>query len=276
MNEFDSNRGSAGGPWQSWGPPRIVALAFVLLAGNFVWQIAIYATGGGLYATVLAGAVPGVFLPLLWLVRAGKLSLADLSLDRPRPLTLLASAGVAAATIVPVSVLAEFSLRLHPVDPDWVRLFREGLPDSPLEYALAFAAVVVAAPLAEEIIFRGLLHRLASRLWGGPAAAATSSLVFAIVHAEPWVLLGLVGVGLMLALVYERTRSVTACWVAHGVHNGISMGVMLASGEIVTEPGPIGVAQWGWAGVSLLAVVLLARWLKPAATSRKPEDPDRY
>ena len=58
---------------------------------------------------------------------------------------------------------------------------------------LAFGAVVVVGPLAEEIIFRGLIHRVFSRTWGPWPAIIASALVFGLVHGEPWYLLGLVG-----------------------------------------------------------------------------------
>lgn len=263
--------------WGSWSQGRILGLALLLMAGNFFCQLMIYGTGGGLFLPVLVGAVGGVILPLAVVVRRARLRFgADLALDNPGLRNLLLSAAIAVATLYPTSLLAELSLRLHPADPKWALLFRENLPDSPAGYALAVVAVVLAAPLAEEIIFRGLLHRLAARLWGGAAAAVLSSLAFGIIHSEPWFLFGLVGVGLMLALVFERTRSLTACWVAHAVHNGIALGLMISSGDVVTEPSPIGAQDWGWGAVSLVALAALLRWLRPNPISRTAADPDRY
>ena len=45
------------GPWNTWGNGRIVGLAALLIAGNFLVQIIVYAAGGGLFAPVLAGAI---------------------------------------------------------------------------------------------------------------------------------------------------------------------------------------------------------------------------
>jgi membrane protease YdiL (CAAX protease family) len=54
------------------------------------------------------------------------------------------------------------------------------------QFATLFFVMVVAAPLAEETLYRGvLLHRWARR-WGTPAGVALSSAAFAIGHAE-WV-----------------------------------------------------------------------------------------
>lgn len=263
--------------WSTWSPGRILVLAVLLIAGNFIFQILFYGMGGGLFLPVLAGTAFGVFLPLLLMIRKGGLRInRDLGLNYPGPGPLLAAAAVALAALVPTSLLAELSMRMHPVDPSWVALFNDNLPSSPLGYAAAFVAVVLAAPLAEEIIFRGLLHRLASRLWGGVAGTILSSLAFALIHGEPWFLFGLVGVGLVLALVYETTRSVTACWVTHAVHNGISLGLMISREEVVTETGPIALQDWVWCGLSLAVLLGLVRWLRTESISRKPATHDQY
>ena len=266
-----------GGLWLSWSTRRILGLALMLIVGNFFFQILFYGTGGGLFLPVMAGAVAGVLVPLLLVMRSHGLSMSrDLGLDNPGAGVLVAAAAVAVAGLVPTSLLAELSLRMHPVDPTWVLLFQENLPHTPVAYVTAFVAVVVAAPLAEEIIFRGLLHRLASRLWGPIAAIILSSLVFGIIHSEPWFLLGLVGVGVMLAVVYEATRSVTACWVTHAVHNAVSMGLMITSEEIVSEPGPITLQDWSWCAISLLALFGLLQWLRRRVTSSRVAVRDRY
>jgi len=153
----------------------------------------------------------------------------------------------------------------------------ESMPDGPAAILLAFLTVVVAAPLAEELIFRGLLHRLASRMWGRWPAIMISSLVFRIVHGEPWYLFGLIGIGVVLAVVYEATGSVLACWVTHMVHNGISLAMMLWSEQATAEILPLTFTDWLVAGGSLVLLVLLSAFLlqswRPAPAIRNPDQP---
>jgi len=270
MNDRHRHRREPNGNlWLDWSRGRIFGLALLLTAGNFFFQILFYVAGGGLYLPVLAGSVLGVFLPLYLLARNfGFEARRDFSLNLPRPGVLVASALLAIAALVPTSMLAELSLRLHPVDSQWLRLFEENLPRSGGAIALAVVAVVVVAPLAEETIFRGLLHRLAASLWGGLPAALVSALVFAVVHGEPWFLFGLVGIGLVLAFVYEATGSLTACWVTHAVHNGVSLGLMLTSDEIVPEPTPLTTGDWVWCAASVVALLVIGRYLKDYGWSR--------
>ncbi|MFN2371824.1 MAG: lysostaphin resistance A-like protein [Candidatus Krumholzibacteriia bacterium] len=247
--------GPVPGLWHDWGRAPILALTVFLLLANLTVQLLAYGLGGGLMLPVLAGALLGVVAPLEMLRRRGLLApAADLGLDRPRPATLGLVAVVALAGLLPTSLLAEGSLRLHPIDPTWAALTNEHLPRGAGGTVLAVLAAVVAAPLAEEIVFRAFLQRLAASVWGPWPGLVVAALAFGLVHGEPWYLFGLIGVGLVMGLVWEATRSLTACWLAHALHNAVSLGALLASGGIRLEPADYGPGDWGLVAAS--AVVL--------------------
>lgn len=251
-----------GGIWQRWSRLRIFALAVLMLVGNFLGQLVVYGLTGGLSWPVLAGGVLGVGMPLLFLARSGELDLRrDLGWHLPTGREAGLVAILALVSIPATSLLAEFSLRLHPADPEWVRLLNDQLPRSGGEFVLAAFALVVVAPLAEEIVFRALIQRLAGSLWGTVPAVAISSLFFAIAHAEPWFLLGLVGIGLMLAVVWETTRSLPAVWLAHALHNAFSLGMMVSLGGVTAETGGLDATDLLLAGGSLVLAVLVGRQL---------------
>jgi membrane protease YdiL (CAAX protease family) len=250
------------GLWETWSRGRILGLATMLMAGNFFFQVLFYVAREDLFLPVLAGAVAGVLLPVTLIARRWGFSLRrDFGLSASHPVILAAAALMAVCSLVPTSLLAELSLRLHPADPQWENFFQEHLPTTTFEIILAVVTVVAVVPLAEEIIFRGLLHRLLSSLWGAAPAAVISAIVFGIVHGEPWFLFGLIGVGLMLAFIYEATGSVTACWVAHAVHNSISLWVMLNNEGGIAESQSVTGQDWGLAAVSVLGMLLVGRFL---------------
>lgn len=250
------------GIWKRWSRLRIFALAVMLLVGNFLVQLVVYGLTGGLSWPVLAGGVLGVGAPLLVLARSGEMDLRrDLGWRSPTVREAVLVAILALVSIPATSLLAEFSLRLHPADPEWVRLLNEQLPRGGGELLLAAFALVVVAPLAEEIVFRALLQRLAGNLWGAVPAVVISSLVFAIAHAEPWFLLGLVGVGVMLAVVWETTRSLQAVWLAHALHNAFSLVMMTSLGGVTAETGELAATDLMLAGGGLVLAVLVGRQL---------------
>jgi membrane protease YdiL (CAAX protease family) len=81
---------------------------------------------------------------------------------------------------------------------------------------------LVLAPVAEELLFRGVIYawvRQISRPW---IAVLISSLLFALVHANLLAFLPLFLFAVMLALLYEKTRNLLACITAHAVFNGLN------------------------------------------------------
>jgi membrane protease YdiL (CAAX protease family) len=90
---------------------------------------------------------------------------------------------------------------------------------------LALLVTAVAAPLCEEAFFRGMLFRLLRRrapLW---AAVVLSAMAFGLAHASPAVSVALLPVftymGIVLALVYAWTGSLTNTVLLHALNNAV-------------------------------------------------------
>lgn len=108
----------------------------------------------------------------------------------------------------------------------------ESIGTRPWQLVLTITALVVLAPLGEELLFRGLLLRaLARRLRFWPAAIV-SSLLFASAHADAYLLwpraIALVLTGLALAWIYRR-RGYWASVAAHATVNTIASIALVAS-----------------------------------------------
>lgn len=82
---------------------------------------------------------------------------------------------------------------------------------------------LIAAPLFEEFIFRGLIFGGLRRSFGVWPATLASAAVFAIMHPAVS-LLPVFVMGACAALVYERTRSLLAPMLAHAVYNACAIG----------------------------------------------------
>ncbi|MBD8018427.1 CPBP family intramembrane glutamic endopeptidase [Kaistella pullorum] len=79
---------------------------------------------------------------------------------------------------------------------------------------------VVMAPLFEEIIFRGIIQKGLINKGMKPAAAILiASVVFGIVHGNPWQFVGAVLLGVVLGLVYHRTKSLLLPILLHAFNN---------------------------------------------------------
>ncbi|MBC8425328.1 CPBP family intramembrane metalloprotease [bacterium] len=216
--------------WSRWSTPRLTMLAVLWSAANLVLQMVTYSYTGDMFAAVGTGGLLVLGLAVL-VVRGQNGSLSrDFDLDRPPLATALLAILAAVAALLPTSYLAGLSYGLHPPSSEWATFFNEHFPTTTPRIVIAVVAVTVCGPVAEELVFRGLVYRIGRRYWGYLPAALISALIFGLAHGEPWFLFGLVGLGLLLAHIYEKTRSLTACILTHAAHNGISLLLLFAQG----------------------------------------------
>jgi len=108
----------------------------------------------------------------------------------------------------------------------------EDIGTGPWELILTVTALVVLAPLGEELLFRGLLLRGLTRRMRFWPAALVSSAFFTAAHADAYILwprtISLLGTGVTLAWVY-RTRGYWGSVAAHATVNTIASIALVAS-----------------------------------------------
>jgi len=81
---------------------------------------------------------------------------------------------------------------------------------------------IILAPIAEEVIFRGILYP-AIRQAGFPRLALWgTSLLFAAIHMNIATFVPLLVLAMLLALLYERTTNLLACISAHSLFNAMN------------------------------------------------------
>lgn len=90
------------------------------------------------------------------------------------------------------------------------------------EYTLAFLTLVILAPLAEEVIFRGYLYgklRKTASIW---LALPITSLLFAVVHGQLNVGIDVFALSVVLCSLREITGSIWAGVLLHMLKNGLA------------------------------------------------------
>jgi membrane protease YdiL (CAAX protease family) len=118
----------------------------------------------------------------------------------------------------------------------------------PRELALSFVALVLAAPLGEELLFRGLVQRgLAPALGGAPAAAA-AALAFGVAHADFALGLAAVFLGVYLGLLALAADSIRVAIAAHALNNAAAL-IETAAG--LRRPAG-GAVLWAWIAFGLV------------------------
>ena len=96
--------------------------------------------------------------------------------------------------------------------------------------ALFFVAVLVcvAAPIAEELFFRGFCFTALRRWIGVAGGAIATGVIFGLIHAGSADVVFLVPLGVfgtLLCLLYHRTGSLLPCIVLHALNNSLALGV---------------------------------------------------
>lgn len=90
--------------------------------------------------------------------------------------------------------------------------------------------VVVAAPLAEEVFFRGMLQRTLARHWPIWPAMLVTSVLFGVSHFQVLQLPALASFGLVLSLVAHRTGRLGRSIWAHVGFNATTVAALLLGG----------------------------------------------
>jgi membrane protease YdiL (CAAX protease family) len=214
-------------PWEPWeAVPVIVAALATAVVASVVFAAALGGPGGSaLLLTSITFQASLMAFTLLWVAVRHRGRLPALGLGSRRTAADVAMGawlgavlfGLAAFAVLP---LLQFLWRQVTGDPA-PAINQPILPSDPTpgQIVLGVASVVVGAPVAEEIFFRGFLFgSLRGRLSFFPAAAISAA-AFALFHVQPLLVMVMLFVGIALAFLYEWRRSLAVPIAAHAIFN---------------------------------------------------------
>ena len=96
-------------------------------------------------------------------------------------------------------------------------------PDSTLGHLFLFLAVVIVAPIGEEIVFRGFLQKFLENYWKDiTRAVLVTSLFFAMIHFNPYWTIQIYLLGVVLGFLAWKTKSVVPSIILHSINNKIT------------------------------------------------------
>lgn len=235
MNEV---RAGTERPCRAWGPAASLAWGLAAVAAWLAAQIALGdwmagwfdAEGAQLasYAPFVAIVTIGsAIVPLVVVaaaVRSAGCSVVDyLGLRLPAGQYLLLGLLALAVVLPLVDFLSWFAG--YPVTPPFVvDLYTTARESGAL--LLVLVALVIAAPLVEEVVFRGfLLPGLASSAIGASGALVLTSGIWALLHAQyqPFYLIQIMVLGVVFGWLRLRSGSTALTIILHGILNFAAM-----------------------------------------------------
>jgi uncharacterized protein len=116
------------------------------------------------------------------------------------------------------------------VDPPSEQL-PSGLENADQNLLVAIATgmlLIVVAPLAEEIFFRGFLYQAFRNSFGVLPGALLSAVIFGAIHFEFFKLVQLAILGVILALLFEKTQSLWSPIMLHALNNSLAFAYLMS------------------------------------------------
>lgn len=219
--------------WRLLSPPGAVLLAFLLLAVG-AGSLSALSLSDASVAAVLSSATSLLLLAFgfgLWRLLPGHERRLTSASKGSCPGVVLAGVGMGLAL---VAGTAGIMVAGSALDPAVERRLEDVEPigTAPWQLGLTLLALVVLAPLGEELLFRGLMLRALVRVLRFWPAAFVSAALFTAAHLDAYVLwpraISVFATVVALAWLY-RQRGYVAIVVAHGVVNAVAFVGLLAS-----------------------------------------------
>jgi membrane protease YdiL (CAAX protease family) len=202
---------------------------------------------------VLASSVLGSLAALTLGILAGRRRplRSALRLDRHTGAGWSALAPILLGAFVLTMQLVSLTHRVWPPPPFFLHLMEQiGEPSSASERLLTLLLAGVMGPVAEELLFRGLiLHGLAGR-YGERTGIIVSAMLFSVYHLNPWQGVAALQLGLLLGWLTCRSGRIG---YAIALHCGNNLIALLVVGLIPDQAAGAAEAQ----ALSVLSVGLL-------------------
>ena len=216
-------------PWR----PRDVAIAtvgtlvaFVVLVGVAVGISAIGDERGvGSFPVWALAAFYIVLIAMVWNFSVRKYRAGWRTLGFRAPASRWSFALAAAVLLASLLLIGAYRLATDHLPVTWLR--PGDVPPEVFGYGLERVAngfaVVVVAPFAEEMFFRGFVLGGLAAAFGDPRAIFVSSALFAAMHASVGTFIPLLMAGMLLGWLYLRTRSIWPPIAVHSAQNALAI-----------------------------------------------------
>lgn len=260
---MESNRRSA---WADLGVLAAILMGATLAAGIVVFVLIASGVEPGsgpmLFASYTTQFVFAVAGGIVWLKRgngggAFRLRLGVSWADGP-----LILAGIVVATAAGIVI--------EPLLDAMPEHYLEKLNSMIGRGGWAIATTVVAAPILEEVFFRGLVLESLSRRWSARWAVLGSAALFGVVHLPilPQMVNAFV-IAIVMGYIYLITRSLIPVIAIHFINNGLAYMALELYGSLnVTTRELIGNDAIYWIVYGVSAVVLVASLVAMDAKAR--------
>jgi membrane protease YdiL (CAAX protease family) len=213
------------------------AVVVLLLIASVVATVGSVAGAGDVIGLVCGGtpSVTGTLL-LLTITQTGLLATGAIFVALPRALEgtrLVPDRGLAGSVLVALALAVPAWIGAQAIGAAVSALLEriglsppQGIAEAAVNRAdptVLVLALVLVAPVAEELFFRGIVYNAWEREYGPTMAIYGSAALFGVIHGSIFAFVPIFVLGIVLARLYRATRSLPATMTLHATFNGITV-----------------------------------------------------
>ena len=243
--------------------------ASCILSSMYVQQLLLL-TGHNRLGIGLSALV-GILLPSFLLLRRFPRGLpGQLRIARPRIHRMILVVVATFAAVVLIDQIYVLNQHFTPVPEDYAEAIRDLKPTNALQFIVTFMGLCLLVPLAEEIIFRGIVQQVFTRNMGGVLGFFLAGATFGAVHLNAHLLISITAFGIFLGYIYYVTGNLTYTIVAHAIFNMVAFAQLAFQSEAETSALPFYVADVRIVVASLVIFIFLLFKTKEGGPETEP------
>ena len=240
-------------------------MLLVLVLGS-LFQLVSF--GWGLLAT----EVFLIFLPSYLLHRRKGIPLKEqMWITKPRAGVALVALLLGSGAWLVDTIIETFTIQITGYTPPAIAGV---IPTTPLEAILVFLGFAIAAPICEELLFRGTIQRTYHQEKNAYITILITALMFIGFHMRLQGFVALIPIALIIGFVYWRTKSLVAVILVHFANNFMAALVMIQAGLFPDFPLPFPTVQTAAFGILMIiaGLFLLVRLTPDANDAPTPTE----
>jgi hypothetical protein len=176
---------------------------------------------------------------------------------------------VTLAGVVIIDCIYLLSQRLLPAPVDFIEGLKILKPQGVWSFLITFLGICVVVPIAEELVFRGIVQRVFSRNMNPIIAFILAGIVFGGIHLDAHLLISISCFGIILGFIFYATNNLTYTILSHAVFNTVAFVQLSTTSPDLLETPPFYVRDVRFIIVSAILLFFFLRKIKKGGSYKE-------
>lgn len=231
----------------------------------------LFATVGQYRLGIGVSSLIAMILPIVLLLRrVGPGFRKQVRLAMPRANSIVFVVLATLAVVVVIDQIYLITQRFSPVPQEYIEGLKDLKPVDGWTFTVIFAGLCLLVPVAEELVFRGLMQQIFARNMGAVIGFVLAGLVFGAVHLNSHLLISISVFGVFLGFVYYATGNLAYTILGHALFNTIALLQLTFASSAETADLPFYLRDVRIFVVSLVLLVFFLFKLKKGGPEMEP------